>query len=254
MVSRLWAQADRVGRCDPPLLGPGCFRRKRALAVSALLICLLTSQGNAFAVASHSLVYESSKGRLMSGRAERSVRSIGTDPVAFTEFYRAHVDEVTRFVARRVADPQLVADLTAEVFLAVIEAAARYRGSYGGPRTWLYGIARNVIAAEFRRSAREQRAESLIAGRRLLDADDVDRLMERIDAFRQVRELHEVLRGLPEGERAVLELVSVDGLTVAEAAAALNIRQVAARVRLHRARQALRSAQVQPILGEEVMS
>src|SRR5580704_15194092 len=130
----------------------------------------------------------------MSGRAEPSVRSIGTDPVAFTEFYRAHVDEVTRFVARRVADPQLVADLTAEVFLAVIEAAARYRGSHGGPRTWLYGIARNVIAAEFRRSAREQRAESLIAGRRLLDADDVDRLMERIDAFRQVRELHEVLR------------------------------------------------------------
>jgi hypothetical protein len=34
---------------------------------------------------------------------------IGTYPVAFTEFYRAHVDEVTRLVARRVADPQLVA-------------------------------------------------------------------------------------------------------------------------------------------------
>ena len=102
----------------------------------------------------------------MSERTEPAVRSIGTDPVAFTEFYRAHVDEVTRFVARRVADPQLVADLTAEVFLAVIEAAERYRGSHGGPRTWLYGIARNVIAAEFRRSAREQRAERLIAGRR----------------------------------------------------------------------------------------
>jgi RNA polymerase sigma-70 factor (ECF subfamily) len=118
----------------------------------------------------------------------------------------------------------------------------------------LYGIARHVIAAEFRRSAREQRAESLIAGRRLLDADDVDRLMERIDAFRQVRELHEVLRVLPEGERAVLELVAVDGLTAAEAAAALNIRQVAARVRLHRARRALLSAPVQPIVEEEVMS
>jgi RNA polymerase sigma-70 factor (ECF subfamily) len=215
---------------------------------------LLTSQGNAFAVASHSLVYESWKGPLMSGRVGPPVRSIGTDPVAFTEFYRAHVDEVTRFVARRVADPQLVADLTAEVFLAVIEAAARYRGSYGGPRTWLYGIARHVIAAEVRRSAREQRAESLIAGRRLLDADDVDRLMEKIDAFRQVRALHAVLRVLPEGERAVLELVSVDGLTVAEAAAALNIRQVTARVRLHRARQALLPGPAQPVVEEEVMS
>jgi RNA polymerase sigma-70 factor (ECF subfamily) len=190
----------------------------------------------------------------MSGRAEPPVRLIGTDPAAFAEFYRAHVGEVTRFVARRVADPQLVADLTAEVFLAVIEAAARYRGSFGGPRTWLYGIARNVIAAEFRRSAREQRAERLIAGRRLLDADDIDRLMEQIDAFRQVRELHKMLQALPEGERAVLELVSVDGLTVAEAAAALNIRQVTARVRLHRARQALLPAPVRPVPEEEVMS
>ena len=136
----------------------------------------------------------------------------------------------------------------------LIEAAARYRGSHGGPRTWLYGIARNVIAAEFRRSAREQRAERLIAGRRLLDADDVERLTERIDALRQVRKLHEALQALPEGERAVLELVAVDGLTVAEAAAALRIRQVAARVRLHRARKALLPAPVPPALAEEVMS
>jgi len=151
------------------------------------------------------------------------------------------VDEVTRFVTRRVADPQLAADLTAEVFLAVIEAAAGYRGSYGGPRTWLFGIARNVIAAEFRRSARERRAEQVIAGRRLLDSDDIDRLTARIDASRRVRDMHEELQALPESERAVLELVSVDGLTVAEAAAALHIKPVAARVRLHRARRALRA-------------
>ena len=175
----------------------------------------------------------------MNSRAEPPVRSIGTDPAAFSQFYRAHADEVTRFVARRVADPHLAADLTAEVFLAVIDAAARYRGSFGGPRTWLYGIARNVIAAELRRSVRERQAQALVAGHRLLDADDVDRLVEKIDAARQVRELHAALQALPEGERAVLELVSVDGLTVAEAAAALNIRQATARVRLHRARQAL---------------
>jgi RNA polymerase sigma factor (sigma-70 family) len=186
--------------------------------------------------------------------AEPPVRSIGTDPAAFSDFYRAHVDEVTRFVTRRVADPELAADLTADVFLAVIEAAADYRGSFGGPRTWLYGIARNVIASEFRRSARERRAEVLIAGRRLIDADDVDRLVAKIDASRHVRELHAELGALPEGERAVLELVSVDGLTVAEAAAALGIRSVAARVRLHRARRALQSASFQLATETEVMS
>jgi len=190
----------------------------------------------------------------MDAGAEPPLRSIGTDPVAFTGFYRAHVDEVTRFVTRRVADPQLAADLTAEVFLAAIEAAARYRGSAGGPRTWLYGIARHVIAAEFRRSARERRAEGLIAGRRLLDADDVERLVEKIDASRRVRELHRELQALPEGERAVLELVSVDGLSVAEAAAALGIRPVTARVRLHRARRALQPESFRLVIEAEVVS
>jgi RNA polymerase sigma factor (sigma-70 family) len=186
----------------------------------------------------------------MEAESEPPVRSIGTDPAAFTEFYRAHVGEVTRFVTRRVADPQLAADLTADVFLAAIEAAAHYRGAFGGPRTWLFGIARNVIAAEFRRSARQRRAEHLIAGRRLLDADDVDRLVAKIDASRQVRDLHEELQALPEGERAVLELVSVDGLTVAEAAAALGIRPVTARVRLHRARRAMRSTSLFQLVTE----
>ncbi|MCW2916686.1 MAG: polymerase sigma factor [Actinomycetia bacterium] len=124
----------------------------------------------------------------MGARDEPPIRSIGRDPAVFTEFYRAHLDEVVRFVARRVDDAHLVADVTAEVFLAAIEAAERYRGSVGGPRTWLYGIARNVIAAEFRRSSRERRAGDLVAGRRLLDADDIGLLVERIDAARRVRD------------------------------------------------------------------
>lgn len=181
----------------------------------------------------------------MTAPDQPSVRSVGTDPAAFTAFYREHVTAVTRFVTRRVADPHLAADLTAEVFVAAINAAEQYRGAAGGPRTWLYGIARNIIAAEFRRSERERRAEALIAGRRLLEPGDVDRLIEQIDASRQVRELHQSLSVLPDGERAVLELVSVDGLSVTEAAAALGIRPVTARVRLLRARRALHSALAQ---------
>lgn len=190
----------------------------------------------------------------MEAGAEPPIRSIGTDPAALSEFYRAHVGEVTRFVARRVADPHLAADLTAEVFLAAIEAAGRYRGSSGGPRTWLFAIARHVIAAEFRRSAMQRRAESQIAGRRLLEADDVDRLTAKIDAARQVRRLHEELRALPDTERAVLELVAVDGLSVTEAAAALGIRPVTARVRLHRARRALRPESFRAVIETEVVS
>lgn len=72
-----------------------------------------------------------------------------------------------------------------------------------------------------------------------MDEDDLERMEERIDAERQMRGALEAMKGLPEGERAVLELVAVDQLSVAEAAGALGIRRVTARVRLHRARRAL---------------
>ena len=40
--------------------------------------------------------------------------AIATDPEALEAFYREHVEAVQRFVARRVSDPHLAADLTAD--------------------------------------------------------------------------------------------------------------------------------------------
>jgi RNA polymerase sigma factor (sigma-70 family) len=165
---------------------------------------------------------------------------IAHDPVAFAAFYGAHVEDVQRFVARRVADPHLAADLTAEVFLAAIDAAPTYKSGRGTPGAWLFGVARNVVAAEHRRAGRERAAHARVEGRRLLDPDDVTRMQERIDAEARARELHAALDALPDGERAVFELVALDDLSPAEAAAALRIRPITARVRLHRARAALR--------------
>ncbi len=167
---------------------------------------------------------------------------IARDPAAFEVFYRLHVVTVTRFVARRVSDPHTVADLTAEVFLAAIDSAHTYRRGRGTQRAWLFGIARNVIAGEYRRAASELGKASRIAGRRLLADDDIARLEDRIDAESAARDLYLALARLPAAERAVLELVAVDGLPVTEAAAALRIRPGTARVRLHRARHALKEA------------
>lgn len=172
------------------------------------------------------------------GRA--AVRRVGRDPAAFEEFYRAHVADVLRFITRRVDSPHDAADLTAEVFLRVIDGADSYRGGPGGARGWLYGIARNVVAAARRDAARQRRNESRFAGHRLLDGDDLVRVEEQIDVAHRVAALANELSALPDSERAVLELVSHDGLTVAEAAAALGIRPTAARVRLHRARRIAR--------------
>jgi RNA polymerase sigma-70 factor, ECF subfamily len=165
---------------------------------------------------------------------------IATDPDVFEAFYREHVEPVERFIARRVRDPYRAADLTADVFLAVIDSAHTYRAGRGNELAWLYGVARNVVAADRRRSGRELRASGRIrAGRILVDADDLARLHERLDAEATARQLYLAMNRLSEGERAVLELVALEGLSAKEAARALGISPVAARVRLHRARRLL---------------
>ena len=169
------------------------------------------------------------------------VRSIARDPLRFESFYREHVDAVQRFLARRVSDPQLVADLTAEVFLAAIVGAESYDPARGASRAWLYGIARHALASRLRRDARERSAMHRISARDLLDDDDIERLLERIGSESQTRALLRGLDRLPPSERSVLELVAVDELALAEAARLLGIRRATARVRLHRARRRMRS-------------
>lgn len=121
------------------------------------------------------------------------------DPVAFEECYRRHVERIQRFMARRVADPHLVFDRTAEIFLVAIESAHTYKPGRGDPTGWLYGIARNVVASEQRRGVRERRAFSRDAGQRLMDADDMARMDERLDAEAQSRQLYKRMAELPIG-------------------------------------------------------
>ncbi|MGW9597680.1 RNA polymerase sigma factor [Streptomyces chartreusis] len=164
------------------------------------------------------------------------------DKENFAEFYRRHVDAITRFMARRVNDPHTVADLTADVFLAAIDSAHTFNPAAGTEVGWLYGIARHIVARESRRAVHEARKESRVAGRRLLDEDDIGQLEEKLDAESAGRRARAAMADLQEGERAAMELIVVDQLTVREAAQVLGIRQVSVRVRLHRARKTLRAS------------
>ncbi len=170
------------------------------------------------------------------------VGAIGHDPDALEAFYREHLEAVQGFIARRVESPHDAADLTAEVFLAAIGSCGRYDEAAGAPRAWLFGIARNVVAGHHRSTTRSMRAVRRISGRALLTDDAVERIAARIDDERDARRLLIALGDLPVGQRAVVELVAVDGLELSEAAAALGITPGNARVRYHRARRTLATA------------
>ncbi|HZD71117.1 MAG TPA: sigma-70 family RNA polymerase sigma factor [Actinomycetes bacterium] len=162
------------------------------------------------------------------------------DPGAFVAFYDRHVDQVVRFAARRLRNPEAVADAVAAVFVELFETVDRYRPHRGTAIGWLYGVARNVVAEQQRQASRQARMVAKLSGRALIDTDAYADLEARIDAEAATRRLYQAMNTLSERERAVLELVALEQLTVSQAAAVLGIRAGTARVRLARARRRLR--------------
>jgi RNA polymerase sigma factor (sigma-70 family) len=165
-------------------------------------------------------------------------QSAGTGAAAeFERLYRANVDAVTAYFARRTADPQLVADLTADTFVAVISGFGSFDPLKGSARAWVFGIARHVFAAHCQSHSQQREQLRRLAGRRDLDPDHVEELLDRIRAGRG---LLTGLAALPEADRAVIELVDIVGLRPKDAAAALGLPPGTARMRLMRARARLR--------------
>ncbi len=93
-------------------------------------------------------------------REERSdaelLRATSNDPSAFMTFYDRYEASVVGYLRRSVRDPEVLADLTAEIFAAVLGAASRYRESQPTAVPWLFTIARNTL----RHSLRKRRVEA----------------------------------------------------------------------------------------------
>jgi RNA polymerase sigma-70 factor (ECF subfamily) len=164
----------------------------------------------------------------------------GAAAAEFERLYRSHVDVVTAFFARRSADPQTVADLTADTFVQVITSFSTFDPHLGTARAWVFGIARRVYAAHCAAHSQQRDKVLRLAGRRELDPDQVEELLDRIDAERDGRRLVTELTTLPTLDRAVVELVDLAGLRATEAAGVLGLSAGAVRMRLMRARARLR--------------
>lgn len=172
---------------------------------------------------------------------------------AFERLYRANVDPITSYFARRSADPHVVADLVADTFVTAITSFGSFDPGKGTPRAWLFGIARHVYAGHCRAHSQQRDKLLRLAGRRDLEPDQVDELLNRIDAERVGRDLVTGLGMLPDTDRAMVELVDIAGLRPKEAATALGLTPGAARMRLLRSRARLRKHAIttNPIRGDE---
>jgi RNA polymerase sigma-70 factor (ECF subfamily) len=160
------------------------------------------------------------------------------DSQAFELAFREHFPPVYRFIARRVGTA-LADDLAAETFATAYRRRASFEPGRGSLRSWLYGIATNLVRNHWRA---EQHLLALDA--RLVPETDVaensDAVDQRIAAALLAPRLASALAQLTRDQRDVLLLHAWAELSHEEIAAVLGIAPGTVRSRLSRARALLR--------------
>jgi RNA polymerase sigma factor (sigma-70 family) len=164
----------------------------------------------------------------------------GEDREAFEVFYRRHLPVVVGYLMRETRDPELAADLAAEVFASVLLAAARYRPEHASAVPWVVGVARNVLGASRRRNRVEDRSR-----RRLelvpIELDDEDLARVRALADSEHSRVIELLGQLPEDERQAVQARIVQECSYSEIASTLRCSEMVARKRVSRGLARMRS-------------
>lgn len=161
----------------------------------------------------------------------------------FEEAFREHFAPVYRFIARRVG-AALAEDLAAEVFATAYRRRAAYQPDRGAVRSWLYGIATNVVRGHWRAEQQLLELDARAAPDSLEPLSSVqfaDAADERVIAASLAPRIAGALAALNRDQRDVLLLHAWADLSHEEIATALGIAQGTARSRLSRARAALRA-------------
>lgn len=163
---------------------------------------------------------------------------------SFEGLYAEHGRAVLGYALRRTSDAQDAADVVAEVFLVAWRRLDDVPSGEGG-RLWLYGVARHALANQQRSERRRERlAERL---RRELPAA----LQSMPPPAPETGAIRAALGRLGSEDQEILRLAAWEELTPGEIATVLEISQVAARSRLHRARRRLRAALQRAPVQEE---
>ncbi len=164
-------------------------------------------------------------------------------PADFEDAFREHFAPVYRFIARRVGTA-LAEDLAAEAFATACRRWTSYEPSRASLRSWLYGIAANIMRGHWREEQQLLELEARLTAIGPQPASTgpfADAADERVIAASLAPRIAGALAALNAEQRDVLLLHAWADLSHEEIAAVLGIAPGTARSRLSRARTALRA-------------
>ncbi|MFI7226151.1 RNA polymerase sigma factor [Nonomuraea angiospora] len=162
------------------------------------------------------------------------------NPDLFALLYDRYFTELYRYLAARLGSEH-VEDLVADAFLIAFNGRGGFDPQRGTVRSWLYGIATNVVARHRRREGRRLNALSKVPAEDSADGPE-DRVTSQLAAQASRPELVCGLKGLAKGDRDAVFLLVFGGLGYEEIATALDIPIGTVGSRINRARKKLRTA------------
>jgi RNA polymerase sigma-70 factor (ECF subfamily) len=159
------------------------------------------------------------------------------DREAFAAFYRRYERALLAFCMRRTRDPELAADLTAEVFAAVLLGCHRFRPGGAPASAWLFAIARNKLADSRRRGQVDDAARRRLGMAPLVLEDEN---LSRIERLSEDGEILGMLEALAPEQRAAVRARVLEERDYEEIAGALRCSPAVVRKRVSRGLAAMR--------------
>jgi len=163
------------------------------------------------------------------------------DQNAFAALYRAYVDKIYRYILFRVESAQTAEDLTAEVFLRMVESLPSYEDRNTPLLIWLYRIAHARIVDHYRRYKRTAEQASLDSEDSVEIRAELDLDSALITEYR-TDQLRAAISRLTDAQRQVIVLRFIEGYSLESTARVMEKTVDAVKALQYRALQALAAA------------
>lgn len=166
-------------------------------------------------------------------------RWVAGDAQAGDRLLRLNLDVLHRFFINKVAEKD-VADLIQMTLLECTKAIASFEGT-AKFRTWLLGIANNVLLHHYRwRGRKGDKVDPGIDS--TFDVVDTLRMSSLLARRREQEIVVDALRRIPIDQQVILELYYWEDLTAEECATVLGLSSAAIKGRLRRAKRSLKES------------
>jgi len=158
----------------------------------------------------------------------------------FFDSYKAHSDEIFRFILFKLSDREKSKDVLQDVFMKTWLYISK-NGGIANMRAFLYKAANNAVIDEYRKRGKsEERMESLeiLAEEYGFDPgfDETESLIDKIDG----RQALDLVKKLPESYAEVIFLRYVEGKNIGEIAEITNQNSNTVSVQINRGLKKLR--------------